>query len=760
MEEVPRSGDKLGVNANSSFADDYCKQKDDDYQYVCKNGDKQGVNATFSCDEYCKQRDEDQECVCKIGCKQEIGASSSCDVRCEQKAYVCKDEDKEALDGLDRPNSFAMDGLDRPNPPALDGLDRAHPLALDEPNEEHNNRGNNQALHSSILSACNGDDELHGEIKEEGAESLSIDEVLRKWVAIACTPSSSLCSLPPSLWEWIKKDASTVSQWNLVCASSYMQGLAQSFFFIGCLLGAGIFGHLSDSRLGRRGALMLACMLNAACGMLTAASPSYWVYTFMRAVTGICSGGLGLTSFVLGTELIGPSRRTSVAMSALYFYPLGMLLLAGLATLTSHYNWRILYIVTSAPSVLYCLFILPFLAESPRWYLVHGRMQDALEALQAVAKINGSVVPGRIVLRMNEQDDDVEDNPHISNFIPQTHQKSDVILEGTELQKLGRGAPLIPVHKPPRSIVLRGFCCDSHRPGTDEANESCKVTNDAKKMQCKAASGTLIDVFRGNDTRLRMVILVVVWFASALGYYAFNLNVGNLGTNLTTSVVLNALAEVPGYAITACLLNRVGRRITLISALLLTACSSLVGATLSYKLNSYHTSNHFTYNVGALNQSTNYADATLNQISVLYNSALFDDAINASLPLNTSIPHAIPYHHIHNSQLRSSIQLACGLIGLFSIAGTYNLLYLYTTELFPTVVRNVALGLANQAGAVGSIMAPIVALSAHVNTSFPFFIIGVASLVGGILAINLPETLNRPFHETLEGMRRSASDQA
>ncbi|KAH7306451.1 hypothetical protein KP509_22G012900 [Ceratopteris richardii] len=461
--------------------------------------------------------------------------------------------------------------------------------------------------------------------------------------------SSAVCKLSPFAWEWVRKDESTISEWNLVCSRSYMQGLTQSCFFIGSFLGAGLFGHLSDSRLGRRGALILACLVNAVCGMLTAASPSYGVYMLMRTLTGICSGGLGLTSFVLCTELIGPSHRAAASMSSLYFYPLGTLLLVALSAANSHSSWRILYVITSAPSVIYGLFILPFLIESPRWYLVRGRTNEALKVLRSVAKRNKTVLPEGIILRMDVGKEEVGHGYDVKD-------------------------------------------CDVH---TNSSDRGHSVDDNEYN---KAAGGTLIDVFRNAETRKRIVILVMVWFATAMGYYAFNLNVGNLGTNLAMSVVLNAIAEVPGYGITTCVLNRFGRRNTLVVVLLLTACSSLAGAVIS--------------------------------LEIMHS------------------PHAHRLNH-----LRGSIQLACGLVGLLSIAGAYNLLYLYTTELFPTIVRNAALGMATQAGAVGSIIAPMVVVSAHVNTTIPFFAIGGISLLSGMMAIMLPETLNTPFHETLESMQ-------
>ena len=49
---------------------------------------------------------------------------------------------------------------------------------------------------------------------------------------------SSICSMDRSLWEWTHgKSESTVSEWDLICGNTYKKGLAQSSFFIGCLIG-------------------------------------------------------------------------------------------------------------------------------------------------------------------------------------------------------------------------------------------------------------------------------------------------------------------------------------------------------------------------------------------------------------------------------------------------------------------------------------------------------------------------------------------
>ena len=117
--------------------------------------------------------------------------------------------------------------------------------------------------------------------------------------------------------------------------------------------GAGIFGSLSDSRLGRKGTLTLVCILNSISGILTAFSPNFWTYFALRTATGFSAGGLGLCSFVLATESVGPNKRGPVGMSTFYFFSGGIMLLSGLALLTS--SWRHLCIIISIPSLLYCI---------------------------------------------------------------------------------------------------------------------------------------------------------------------------------------------------------------------------------------------------------------------------------------------------------------------------------------------------------------------------------------------------------------------
>lgn len=56
----------------------------------------------------------------------------------------------------------------------------------------------------------------------------------------------------------------------------------------------------------------------------------------------------------------------------------------------------------------------------------------------------------------------------------------------------------------------------------------------------------------------------------------------------------------------------------------------------------------------------------------------------------------------------SPVIVALSLFGKFVIGGAYALIYLYATELMPTLLRTYGLGTASMVGRVGSIIAPFV----------------------------------------------------
>lgn len=90
------------------------------------------------------------------------------------------------------------------------------------------------------------------------------------------------------------------------------------------------------------------------------------------------------------------------------------------------------------------------------------------------------------------------------------------------------------------------------------------------------------------------------------------------------------------------------------------------------------------------------------------------------------------------------------LISKFCITCSYFVTDLFATELFPTVVRGAGASLSQTISAVGLCFSPLIAYFAHKLFYLPLLIFGLLSIVGGVVSMILPETVNQPLPETLE----------
>ncbi|KAJ6641511.1 Organic cation transporter protein [Pseudolycoriella hygida] len=93
--------------------------------------------------------------------------------------------------------------------------------------------------------------------------------------------------------------------------------------------------------------------------------------------------------------------------------------------------------------------------------------------------------------------------------------------------------------------------------------------------------------------------------------------------------------------------------------------------------------------------------------------------------------------------------IALSSIGIIGITVSFPTAYLYASELFPTVVRNVGVGTASMAARVGSMVAPFVAGLSTTYHWLPPVIFGVVPLLGMLFLFFLPETNGFPLPETL-----------
>ncbi|KAL9869768.1 solute carrier family 22 member 13-like [Geothlypis trichas] len=79
-------------------------------------------------------------------------------------------------------------------------------------------------------------------------------------------------------------------------------------------------------------------------------------------------------------------------------------------------------------------------------------------------------------------------------------------------------------------------------------------------------------------------------------------------------------------------------------------------------------------------------------------------------------------------------------IGKFAASASFSTSYVYTAELFPTVVRQTGVGLCSVSARVAGILAPLVRLLGQHHRAIPMAIFGSAPVLGGLLCVLLPET--------------------
>jgi len=94
--------------------------------------------------------------------------------------------------------------------------------------------------------------------------------------------------------------------------------------------------------------------------------------------------------------------------------------------------------------------------------------------------------------------------------------------------------------------------------------------------------------------------------------------------------------------------------------------------------------------------------------------------------------------------------IVLAMTGKYICQVCWGIVYLYTTELFPTVVRSVALSFACSMSRLGSMLSPFIASLAYIDPILPIFIFGTITFIAGIQAIMLPETNKKKLPNTLE----------
>ncbi|OVA19338.1 General substrate transporter [Macleaya cordata] len=317
------------------------------------------------------------------------------------------------------------------------------------------------------------------------------------------------------------------SEWGL---SSHEESLITSVVFAGMLVGAYSWGIVSDNH-GRRQGFLITAIFTFSAGFLSALAPNFSSLIVLRCLVGVgLGGGPVLSSWFL--EFIPAANRGTWMVIFSAFWTLGTVSEASLAWfIMPKLGWRWLLALSSFPSLFLLLFygITP---ESPRYLCTKGRTDEALRVLESVARRNGAELPsGKLV--------------------------SDHMIELDEKCNASEDTRLL----------------------SPRRNEAMSPKNKESEMGGVSSLFILLSPKLVKST----LLLWIVFFGNAFSYYGLVLLTSELSnrssqcaptslhsensqaTNLYKDVFITSFAEFPGLLLSAAMVDRIGRKLSMSS---------------------------------------------------------------------------------------------------------------------------------------------------------------------------------------------------
>ncbi|KAK1171250.1 solute carrier family 22 member 7-like [Acipenser oxyrinchus oxyrinchus] len=179
--------------------------------------------------------------------------------------------------------------------------------------------------------------------------------------------------------------SSTVAtEWDMVCNKKGLNQASATFFFIGVMIGAIVFGGLSD-KLGRKPMLLASFTVSIVFGLAATFSVSYVMFAIMRSLTGFGLTGISIISICLTIEWVDIEHRTFIGVFGSMVWSTGNMMLALIAYLIR--DWRWLLLTVTSPLVICCI-VWWWIPESARWLLANGKVHEAHTYLSKCAKMN------------------------------------------------------------------------------------------------------------------------------------------------------------------------------------------------------------------------------------------------------------------------------------------------------------------------------------------------------------------------------------
>lgn len=170
--------------------------------------------------------------------------------------------------------------------------------------------------------------------------------------------------------------------------TSFTEGFVVSILIFGAAIGALVGGRLSD-RYGRRHNIIMLALVFMVGTLGCVLSPSWEILAVFRFVLGLAVGGASATVPVYLSEISPVERRGSLVTRNEVMIVSGQfaafVINAIIFNIWGEHEsvWRFMLLVAVAPAIV-LFFGMLRMPESPRWLVLQGREDEALEVLRQV----------------------------------------------------------------------------------------------------------------------------------------------------------------------------------------------------------------------------------------------------------------------------------------------------------------------------------------------------------------------------------------
>uniref|UniRef100_A0A669BUX0 Solute carrier family 22 member 6 n=1 Tax=Oreochromis niloticus TaxID=8128 RepID=A0A669BUX0_ORENI len=213
-----------------------------------------------------------------------------------------------------------------------------------------------------------------------------------------------------------------------------------------------------------------------------------------------------------------------------------------------------------------------------------------------------------------------------------------------------------------------------------------------KEIESAHSTFTVFDLLRTPGMRRISICLMAVWFSTSFAYYGLAMDLQKFGVSIYLMQIIFGAVDIPA------------------------------------KL--------FVFNPNPNSDPMSYREPEQNP----------DPCLNSD-------PGPIP-NPVSNPTDMQTLRTTLACLGKAFTSASFTTVYLYTGELYPTVIRQTGMGFVSTMARIGSMAAPAVLILDEVLPALPSLVYGGSAVLAGCFACFLPETLNVPLPDTVEDTDR------